>query len=216
MNRKTEQLVAEAIFAEHLANMSPGDFAVDCGANVGVITEQMARTGAAVEAFEPDPIVFESLKSKCGQLPNVVLHQKAVGNEAGEAELLRSPYFDENPLAESEKNTIRSDAVTRRKEGGWQPMDSGNSVKVPVIDLPAYLEAKLSLYGQIAVLKLDIEGMEVPILLEMERRSLFDRIGLTIAELHPWRFPSEADDIKALRETFAARYPATKVNLNWG
>ncbi|WP_167738079.1 FkbM family methyltransferase [Leisingera sp. NJS201] len=216
MSRQAEIKAAEAIFAEHLAGMKPGDFAVDCGANVGRVTEQLAQTGAHVEAFEPDPVVFESLRKACSGFSNVTLLQAAAGVETGEAELLRSPYFDEDPLKESEKNTICAEAVTGRKEGGWQPMDRANAVKVPVVDLPAYLEEKIARHGRIAVLKLDIEGMEVPILNEMDQRGLFAGIGLTVAELHPWRFPDQAAEIKAMRETFGARYPLTKVNLNWG
>ena len=38
-----------------------GDLAIDCGANVGHVTAALARTGAEVHAFEPNPQAFSAL-----------------------------------------------------------------------------------------------------------------------------------------------------------
>lgn len=216
MTRQDEIRQAEAIFEGCLRRIGPGDLAVDCGANKGAITRKLAGTGARVIAYEPDPIMFARLQAAFGDDESVELRAVAVGLAAGEAELFRSPYYDSNPDAESEKNTICPDALTRDRAGGWRSMDIENTVRVPVVDLLASPEAEIETYGRIALVKLDIEGMEVPILREMDRRSLFDHIDLTIAELHPWRFPDQADEIADLRRQFAAAYAQTHVNLGWG
>ncbi|MEP1328351.1 FkbM family methyltransferase [Pseudophaeobacter sp.] len=216
MTRRVEVLQSESILAERVAHLGPGDLAFDCGANVGKVTQMLAQTGAQVAAFEPDPVIFGDLKARFAGQPQVLLHNVAVGTEAGEALMLRSPYYSDDPIKESEKNTICSQAVTRKKEGGWQPMDADNGVMVPVIDLLEYLADELATRERIGLLKLDIEGMEMPILRKMLTGNLFDRIDLTIAELHPWRFPDEADEIRAFRTEMAARYPVTTVNLDWG
>lgn len=95
-------------------------------------------------------------------------------------------------------------------------MDAGNTVTVEVVDLIAVLEAELARRGRIAVLKLDIEGMELPILEALKRRGLFERIDLTLAELHPLRLPDRAAAMEALRLRLAERYAETQVNLDWG
>src|ERR1041385_8565336 len=45
------------LFEAWVARLGPGDIAIDLGAHVGTITERLARTGATVHAFEPDPDV---------------------------------------------------------------------------------------------------------------------------------------------------------------
>ena len=73
----------QAEFNARLAALRSGDVALDLGANVGVYTARMAETGATVHAFEPDPDTFARLVKRVGHLPNVVLHQKAVGAGGG-------------------------------------------------------------------------------------------------------------------------------------
>ena len=206
---------AETFLDAAVKTLRTGDVAIDCGANVGKITRMFAETGAFVYAFEPDPVVFEALTANLGSRLNVSLHAEAVGTQAGTAKLLRSPYYDENPLLEAEKNTICSDALTRRKGGGWQPMDTKNVVDVPVIDLPSLIRNLAACHGRVAVLKLDIEGMEIPILESLETQRLFRLIGFTVAELHPRRFPDQGERIEALRQRLGARYSANHVNLDW-
>lgn len=215
-NRRAGIERAEAIFADRLASLGPGDLAIDCGANVGKITRRLAETGADVIAYEPDPVIFPHLERACAVYPSVTLNMAAVGIAPGEARLLRSPYFEEDPVAESEKSTICDDALTRKREGGWQLMDRENTATVAIVDILSVLKTELAGRGRIAVLKLDIEGMEAPILEAMEERGLFENIDLTIAELHPWRFPEKAGDLRALRDRLSARYAPTHVNLDWG
>ena len=44
--------------------LGPGDVAIDCGANLGAITRIMARGGAEVHAFEPNPDAYAVLKAR--------------------------------------------------------------------------------------------------------------------------------------------------------
>jgi FkbM family methyltransferase len=206
---------AETFLDAAVKTLRVGDVAIDCGANVGKITRMLAETRAFVYAFEPDPVVFDALRGNLGSRPNVSLRAEAVGTQVATAKLLRSPYYAENPILEAEKNTICSDALTRRKEGGWQPMDTQNAVEVSVIDLPSLVRDLAAHHGRVAVLKLDIEGMEVPILESLETQGLFRHIGFTVAELHPRRFPEQRERIEALRDRLRAQYSPDHVNLDW-
>jgi len=207
---------AEAYLESTIAALTTNDLAIDCGANIGKITRKLVATGASVIAFEPDPIVFAVLKSSIEPNPNVTLRAEAVGTERGTSTLFRSPYYDKNPLLEAEKNTICRDALTRRKGGGWQPMDKENVLEVQVIDLPDFIRGLAAQHGRVSLLKLDIEGMELPILETLEEHKLFELIGFTVAELHPWRFPNQKERIEALRSRIESRYSPAHVNLDWG
>src|SRR5688500_6473496 len=68
------------------------DIAIDCGANIGHYTAIMARSGATVYAFEPNPIAFNVLSEKFHNVSNVQCLQKAVYTENTKLPL----YFHEN------------------------------------------------------------------------------------------------------------------------
>src|SRR5438046_2471357 len=56
-----------------------GVIAVDVGANDGVYTHAFARTGAIVEAFEPQPRCVDVLRAYVRRRPNVHVHGEALG-----------------------------------------------------------------------------------------------------------------------------------------
>jgi FkbM family methyltransferase len=107
--------------------LRPGDLAVDCGANMGVVTAVLAATGADVIAFEPDPFAFGHLTTTFADRPNVTLINAAVGVGAGSVRLMRANNFADNPQGASVKSTILD---------GGRRIDADNSVEVPLVDFP--------------------------------------------------------------------------------
>lgn len=200
--RNMRKAWAEGYLTGICAMLRPGDLAVDCGANMGVVTAQLAATGADVIAFEPDPDCFAALQQKFGATTNVTLINAAVGTRAGTVRLMRAGNFDANPVGASVKNTILD---------GGRGIDEGNSVEVQLIDFPAFLREK----GQIGFLKLDIEGAELEILEAMERDGLFARVKSLVAETHERKFPELRQRFRELRRRVAETYPPTHVNLDW-
>ena len=91
--RNLRKAEAEGFLDGILAMLQPGDLVLDCGANVGKISTLMARTGANVLAYEPDPYAFSRLTEACADLPNVTLHNAAVGASAGKIRLMRAQNF---------------------------------------------------------------------------------------------------------------------------
>ena len=61
---------------------------LDIGAHDGLLTRPFAALpGSRVLAFEPLPVAFARLQAACAGLPNVELHQAALGDQVGEATL---------------------------------------------------------------------------------------------------------------------------------
>ena len=60
---------------------------IDCGANVGLITELFASYGCFVHSFEPNPFVYKILNNKFFSNKKISLHNSAVGTEDGEKSL---------------------------------------------------------------------------------------------------------------------------------
>ncbi len=212
--RNMRKAWAEGYLTAITAMLKPGDLAVDCGANMGVVTEQLAATGADVIAFEPDPFAFKTLEQKFGNMPNVTLINAAVGVGTGTVRLMRADNFGENPEGASVKSTILD---------GGRRIDAENSVEVPLIDFPSWVvdqvkarsKPRSKILGEIAFVKMDIEGAELDILEKMDAEHLFVNVRCLVAETHERKFKDLRDRYKALREKVAETYPPGKVNLDW-
>ena len=169
------------------------DIVLDCGANIGEVTTVLAKTGATVHAFEPDPYAFGQLEKRTKAMPNVVRHNTAVGVSAGTIKLMRAVNFDDNPKGASVKSTVIS--------GGRKiDEDPDSAVTVPLISLFDFIDDLTREHGEIAFLKMDIEGAELEILEQMHERGLFDRIRLTVAETHENKFKALGSRFRVLRE----------------
>lgn len=197
---------AKGLMQGILSMLRPGDVVLDCGANIGDVTLPLAETGAHVHAFEPDPFAFQKISKRVAGRENVTLHNAAVGLETGEIELFRAENFDSNPIGGSVKSTIIS---------GGRRIDEGHGIKVPLIDLRAFLREQIATHGEIAFLKMDIEGAELALLETMLDEGLFDKIRLTVAETHERKFRDLRPRFRALRANVAKKHPITKVNLDW-
>ncbi len=186
--------------------LRPGDLAVDCGANMGVVTAVLAATGADVIAFEPDPFAFGHLTTTFADRPNVTLINAAVGVGAGSVRLMRANNFADNPQGASVKSTILD---------GGRRIDADNSVEVPLVDFPGFVREQVARRGEIAFVKMDIEGAELDILEALDREGLFTNIRGLVAETHERKFKDLRDRYRILRETIVANHPSGKINLDW-
>lgn len=204
--RNLRKAWAEGYLTAITAMLKPGDLAVDCGANMGVVTEQLAATGADVISFEPDPYAFGVLEQKFAKMANVTLVNAAVGVGSGTVRLMRADNFGENPEGASVKSTILD---------GGRRIDAENSVEVPLIDFPGWVQEQVKSRGEIAFVKMDIEGAELEILEKMHSEQLFANLRCLVAETHERKFKELRDRYKALRNTVAESYPPGKVNLDW-
>ena len=197
---------AEGYLTAITAMLKPGDLAVDCGANMGVVTERLATTGADVVAFEPDPFAFKTLEQKFANTPHVTLFNAAVGVGSGTVRLMRADNFGDNPEGASVKSTILD---------GGRRIDAENAVEVPLIDFPSWVADQVKARGEVAFIKMDIEGAELDILEKMDAEHLFQNVRCLVAETHERKFKDLRDRYKALRDKVSENYAPGKVNLDW-
>jgi FkbM family methyltransferase len=204
--RNLRKAWAEGYLTAITAMLKPGDLAVDCGANMGVVTERLATTGADVVAFEPDPFAFKTLEQKFAKLPNVTLINAAVGVGSGTVRLMRADNFGDNPEGASVKSTILD---------GGRRIDAENAVEVPLIDFPSWVADQVKARGEVAFIKMDIEGAELDILEKMDAEQLFQNVRCLVAETHERKFKDLRERYKALRDKVSESYAPGKVNLDW-
>lgn len=188
---------------EEAAQDTAGLLSIDLGANVGDYTRQLAATAGRVIAFEPDPWSVEQLRANTRDLDNVVIEEAAASVEDGQIALMRHVAFDDDPGLNSLSTTIVS-------EKGNMPVEASTTVRQ--VDFIRYAR---ELDEEIGVLKIDIEGAEVPLLEALiEAPDLLRRIHYIFAETHEKKIPGHPARVDALR-AFAETCERPRINLYW-
>ena len=140
--------------------LSPGDVAVDVGANIGIYTQLLSRwvgpTGL-VHSFEPSPENFGRLQSVTRKLANVRLSQSAVGESSRRTTLYVS-------------DKLNVDHRAYLPEG-----DSRHTVPIEMIALDDYFKPG----ERVDLIKMDIQGYELHAL-RGANRVLADNPGIKL------------------------------------
>ena len=183
-------------------NITEGDVAIDCGANVGDVSAHWAKTGATIYAFEPNPHAFNILEGRFASLKNVHCFQKAVLNRNEKVKLYFHTNSDEDELYWSQGTSLLLFKSNILKD---------KFKEVDAIDLTEFIQ---QLNRNIKVLKLDVEGVESSILRKIIEKDLHKRIEYIFAETHDDRVPelrAETDELRALIKDMHV----TNINLDY-
>ena len=172
--------LSERAFAAALQTVRPGDVCVDLGAHAGEVSARMLARGAVVHAFEADPVIAERLERRFEADPAFHCVKAAARDRDGEVLLYRASDFDASGERLSESASIFADKVN---------VTDGATVSVPAIDIVRYLGG---LDCDFAILKMDIEGAEVPVLEGLLDAPVISRIAHVFVETHDNRIPSLA------------------------
>lgn len=194
----------EAAFRAAVASLGPGDIAIDLGANIGDITEALARTGATIHAFEPDPETFLHLSARMTGHDNVTLHNAAAGDRDGEVTLYRpaSWHDTDRRRSASKANSVADQARARGFEA---------SGTVPMVDFARFLN---DLPGPAQLVKMDIEGSEWEVLDAIADRAPRQARAMFV-ETHERVDRGVLPRVRAMQAHFADN-PDPYVNLYWG
>ena len=194
---------AEERFRQLSADLRPGDLALDLGANVGEVTAVLSATGAEVHAYEPEPETFTILKRRFADTPHVILHNAAVSNRSGAAELVLPASFTDRPRSASKAASIAHDV--------YRGPDAQTRT-VPVLDIREILAG---LPRPPRLIKMDIEGAELDVLDAIRRDNLLEPGMAVFVETHERIDPAALPQVRAL-QSWARTDAAGYVNLNWG
>ena len=178
------------------------DVAVDCGANVGRFTEIMARNGATVYAFEPNPHAFRVLDQRFSEMANVRCVNKAVFTR----DTVLPLYLHVN----EERDHVHWSTGSSLLE--FKPnVSKDRYVEVEAVDFCRFIEG---IGGPVALVKMDIEGAEVEVVKRLIETGTIRRIRCLIVETHDERIPQlkeATDEIRSLIRKNNQR----NVDLGW-
>jgi len=174
------------------ADLHNGSLAIDCGANVGEVTGKMAKNGATVYAFEPNPYAFAQLARKFAKDDNVVCINKAVLDRNTKVKLFFHEKSDQDEVYWSTGSSIL-DFKTN--------VDTNKSCEVEAIDLVEFIK---DLNRFVDVLKIDVEGAECPIINKIIDSGIYRNIGTILVETHDDKIPELAAETEVLRKKISA------------
>ncbi len=165
VGRNNLRLLFSEIFARqnyYFENPRRDPTILDCGANIGMATLffKWLYPQARIIAFEPDPATFQLLQQNVSgnSLSNVVNHNVALADAEKEI-----------PFHVPETGSLMMSAVSSR---------GGSQITVQARRLSTFISSEVDL------LKLDIEGMEGPVLAELAASGKLSNVRQAIIEVH--------------------------------
>lgn len=185
-----------------LCSLVKGDVAIDCGANVGNITDKLSMNGATVYAFEPNPYAYNVLKKRFSKRRNVKCIKSAVWDHNTIMKLYLHEMADADQVAWSTGSSLMSSKSNVRND---------KYITVKVIDLIEFIE---NIKNRVKVLKIDIEGAEVEILEHIIRRNLYKKIDYTIVETHEDKLPIITKRMDQIRKDIIKK-KIDNIKLDW-
>ena len=148
----------ERRMAFYRALFGMGDLVFDIGANMGTRTKVFHRLGARVVAFEPQARCYRFLQAVFRNTDGVRLVNRALGREAGTAEMFIS---DAHVLS-----SLSAEWIARVRQSGrfgqyhW---DKKQTVSITTLD------KAIDEFGVPSFVKIDVEGYELEVLSGLSR-----------------------------------------------
>lgn len=136
--------------------LKPGDTFIDVGANIGylsAIAAGLVSTIGQVHAFEPVPQYFDKLDRLARTNPEypIFANALALGSESGTSAVYVTYEPGQNTLVPSYKPNA----------------EISQTLQVPLMRLDSYIAARK--ISRIALIKIDVEGYEFPVLKGLQR-----------------------------------------------
>jgi FkbM family methyltransferase len=182
--------------------LSTDDIVIDAGANVGDIVSRCARTGATVHAFEPNPACFDIISRRFAFVPNVKLHKLGLMDRDCELRLGTPSPHDQYDAIDM---TLSSSFVA-------PPVGEMEYEVVRCIDIAAFIEA---LDRPVALLKMDIEGAEIPVLNHLLDTGAMERVSIAVVETHERLGEVLAEGTTKLRQRIEEHGLCDRIRLDW-
>jgi len=202
--RRNARLKLTAINLELM--IRPGDVIIDCGANVGDVTSLFARSGATVYAFEPNPLCFAILSKRFKTMPIVHCLKQGVFDRRCRVTLgTPTPHGQWDAI----DTTISSSLM---HDGKPSDVYAIQETEVECISLAEFIN---SMHSRIRLLKVDIEGSEIPVLNQLMDTGTIKLVDLTVVETHEQQMPHLREATAALRERIKNEGLETKIRLDW-
>ncbi len=183
-------------------DIKPGDVVIDCGANIGDVTQYFYDRGAKVYAFEPNPYAYNILYKRFENIDKVVCIKKAVSDFDGKGKLFFHDLSETDPVKYSTGSSMVEDKNN---------VNSSTYEEVEIISLSRFIT---ELSENVKVLKIDIEGEEHKVLNQMIDNGVILSIPYIFVETHEKKVPSCRPGLLEVRRKIEI-FELSNIDLDW-
>lgn len=185
-----------------IAELSKDSICIDCGANIGKVSEIFANTGAKVYAFEPNPLCHAEIEKICKENSNIELLKYGVTTKN-----IKCRMYHNDLIGYDSEFFSQSSSIYASKEN----VSVDNYCEIECIDLCEFIQ---NLNKTVDVLKMDIEGAEFDLLEKIIKTGLYKKIKYIIVETHENSIPEIRNKSKEVRNLIK-ELNINNIDLNW-
>lgn len=194
---------APETFVSELKKINSSSVVIDLGANIGVVSEILARTGAKVYSFEPNRDAFSILCKYCKRYPNVEAFQLGAGVKNSFVQL----YLHEKSNNSNSDYTQASSLLSSKTN-----ISTDNKMMIYEVDFCDFLN---EINCHVDLLKIDIEGYEISLINHLLDSNLIDRVSKIYMETHEQKNPSLTEGTLLLKRRIDSLGLTNKFIYTW-
>lgn len=190
-------------FQDVLKELEKDTIAIDIGANIGLVTLILSQKCRVVHAFEPNEQALNELEKKAARNKNIIVHRVAAGTKYRQQQLYLRTTTQNSEIQNTQSSSLHIE----------KPNVSDDVFQViEEIDFADFLK---SLNCYVDIIKVDIEGYEIPLVNHMLDTCDFDRIGKIFVETHENSWPAIKHETEQMIERVETMGLSCKFNFDW-
>ena len=164
-------------FQNSLKRLNKDSVCIDLGANIGLISSILAKTGATVYSFEPNSIAYMQLEERKLNFPNIIPIKKAAGVIDREVKLYHHVDSENNANEDLTQSSSLVQDKPNTSDAIYEVVDE--------IDFAKFLND----LDRVDLIKIDIEGFEVELINHLVSNSNLENISKIYVETHYRKWP---------------------------
>lgn len=203
-SKLTNKLRAKRALFRLLSNLGSEDDVIDIGANVGNISWEMSKYAKKVYAFEPFPPAYLEIVKKAKLRSNIIPFNIGISTKSETMRLYLHKSGNNESLDFSQGSSLISSKCN---------VDNSNFVDVECVTIQRMLE--IIKVKKVKLVKMDIEGAEVELLLNLIETNDIDWFDVMIVEMHDHKIPVLKEKSDLLRKLVSSQNLSSKIMLDW-